>query len=256
MTELKDSLGSIAQVFDPYARRARLSPALFVIFPLALLIFVWLPGLHSLLGRLISFGVSFGALFWLAEIARDNGKKKEPDLYKLWGGKPSVELLRYSDKRIDPVTKARYRTFLSQQVSGLIFPTSEEEENDPLSTLAPCEAATTWLLSQTRDTKRFSLLFKELVSYGFRRNLWGLKRIGSTLTFIAGTISSSVLLFQYFKRGQLPEPELIIATGIIWVIFFIWVIWVNPEWVRIPADAYGKELLAACDILHAARSNK
>jgi hypothetical protein len=31
---------------------------------------------------------------------------------------------------------------------------------------------TAWLLTQTRDTKTFSILFRENISYGFRRNLW------------------------------------------------------------------------------------
>jgi hypothetical protein len=36
-------LGAITQLLDPYARQARLYPALIVICPIALLIMVWFP---------------------------------------------------------------------------------------------------------------------------------------------------------------------------------------------------------------------
>ena len=46
-------------------------------------------------------------------------------------------------------------------------------------------------------------------------------------------------------------PEFVIVTGVVWVLVAIWTFIVTPSWVRVPADAYGTQLLAACDTLDA-----
>jgi hypothetical protein len=38
---------------------------------------------------------------------------------------------------------------------------------------------------------------------------------------------------------------------VVWVLVAIWTLVVTPSWVRVPADAYGMQLLAACDTLDA-----
>ena len=249
MIDLKVDLGPASQVFDPYARQARLAPALIVLLPAALLLVVWLPALRSALGGLVSLATAFGILLWLSQIARDEGKRREPDLYKEWGGKPSVALLRLADPRIDRITKARYRAFLVQQVPGLAFPSEEEEQKDPISVESACESATAWLLTQTRDTKRFGLLFQENVSYGFRRNMLGLRQEGVAISLGSAAISSAIMLYLVCGIHQVPRMECIIATPVLWAFFAWWLFRVNSGWVRIAADAYGRQLLTACDTL-------
>jgi hypothetical protein len=249
MDELKNLLGSASQVLDPYARQARLAPALIALFPLALILVVWLPALRSVLGGLVSLGAAFGILLWLSQIARDEGKKKEADLYRQWGGKPSVVLLCASDTRIDRITKARYRKFLTERVEGLTFPSDEEERRDPGSSESACESATAWLLTQTRDTRRFELLFQENISYGFRRNLWGLRPVGFIIALGGSVFSSGLILFLIlFNHGE-PRVECILATLILWAMAAWWAFRVNELWVKLAADAYAIQLLAACDTL-------
>ncbi|MFZ0986501.1 MAG: hypothetical protein WAN27_02050 [Xanthobacteraceae bacterium] len=48
-----------------------------------------------------------------------------------------------------------------------------------------------------------------------------------------------------------PAPETLVATAMVWVLAAIWMFVVTPSWVRLPADAYGAQLLAACDVLDA-----
>lgn len=247
MTGWKLSMGPLVQIADPYARQARLAPALITIFPAVLVCVVWLPALQSLLGGLASIAVSFGILLWVSQIARDAGKQKEPALFQTWGGKPSVAFLRAADARLDATTKARYRAFLIQKVPGLKFPTHAEAAASVSAEDEACTSATAWLLTQTRDTRKFALLFQENVSYGFRRNLWGLKPIGITISFLAG-VTALGLIYVSSANHEILRPERLIVTGLVWL-FFLWWLRVSNAWVKIPADAYAKELLAACDVL-------
>jgi hypothetical protein len=241
--------GSLSDVIDPYGRQARLYPALIAIFPVALLIVAWFPALWTTFGILISLATSFGLVLLLSQLGRDRGKRCEPLLHQSWGGKPSVVLLHHADTRIDDHTKSRYRAFISRSLPGLALPTPAEEGADPTKADKAYESVTAWLLTQTRDTKRFSILFKENIAYGFRRNLWGLKPMGLTISLLGAVISTGLVAFGYISIGRIPVPEIVIATAAVWALSLIWVFIVTPAWVRLPADAYGMQLLAACDTL-------
>ena len=247
---------SVTQLFDPYGRQARLYPALIAIFPVALLIDAWFPALWSTWGALVSLASSCGLVLLLSQIARDRGKRREGDLYKAWGGKPSMVLLRHSDLRIDDHTKARYRAFLQAQLPKLALPTAEEERADPERGDMAYESVTAWLLTQTRDTKIFSILFRENISYGFRRNLWGLKPLGVAIAIVATCVSTTVIVYQYLMGHSVPAPEVLTVTALVWLLVIFWFAVVSPSWVRLPADAYGMQLLAACDTLNSSKAAK
>jgi hypothetical protein len=243
----------LGRLFDTYNRQARLYPALIAIFPIVLLIVTWFPTLRTPLGAFASLAAAFGLVLWLSQIARDAGKRREPELYALWGGKPSVSLLRYRDQRTDPHTKERYRAFLEARVPKLVFATPETEAIDPARADQGYESATAWLLTQTRDTKRFALLFHENISYGFRRNLWGLKPLGLWISSSSAAASSIASGYLAVIHGSPPTTDTVLATALVWGLCVCWLTIVRSSWVRIPADAYGSQLLAACDTLQAAQ---
>jgi hypothetical protein len=74
------------------------------------------------------------------------------------------------------------------------------------------QSATDWLLANTRDTQKFGLLFEENMNYGFRRNFWALKPLALCI-----------------------DAAAIIAIG------------GHAWWTT--AEAYARQLLAACDAL-------
>jgi hypothetical protein len=187
----------------------------------------------------------------LAQLGRDRGKRCEGEFYKSWGGKPSVALLRHGDSRIDDYSKARYRDFIRRRLPALTLPSEADEKSDPAAADKVYESVTAWLLTQTRDTKRFSILFKENIGFGFRRNLWGLKPFGLAISILGASVSTAAIVYEAIASGITPEPEILIVTGVVWVLTVIWTFAVTPSWVRVPADAYGMQLLAACDTLHA-----
>src|SRR5690348_9817710 len=83
--------------FDTYTRRARFEPALVVILPLGLAAIAWFPdGIPGwkILSALI---ITFGGAALMSQLARDLGKRKEPALWKSWGGPPTSQLLRHGN---------------------------------------------------------------------------------------------------------------------------------------------------------------
>jgi hypothetical protein len=78
-----------------------------------------------------------------------------------------------------------------------------------------------------------------------------LKPFGLTISILAASVSTVAIAYEAIASGGTPAPEIVIGTGVVWVLAAIWTFVVTPSWVRVPADAYGMQLLAACDTLDA-----
>lgn len=172
--------------FDAYTIRARVFPAIIAAIPaLAMLILLvsW-TGL-ALSSAIATIGLLI-ILYMFSDFARSQGRKIEPRIYELQGGKPSVTMLRRADTSLDTGSKDRYRAFLASKLM-CTAPTAAEEEQNQAGADAFYEQAGTWLRENTRDTKKFSILFNENITYGYRRNLLGLKwvALGLNLTVVA-----------------------------------------------------------------------
>ena len=109
------------------------------------------------------------------------------------GGKPSVTMMRRTaDGTFDEHTKEKYRAFLAGKIKRRA-PTAEEEAVNQADADAFYEQCGIWMRDNTRDAKKFPILFSELVTYGFRRNLRGLKWPALTLNLIVVAISFGLL---------------------------------------------------------------
>lgn len=138
-------------LYDSYDRKARLAPALLAVVPLlAAALFSFENA--TLIGRLASLLVAVGGLWLLVDMSRGLGRAKQQQLFAKWGGTPSIQLLRHTDRTIAPHTKARYHACLKTKAK--VQPTQEEEAADPQSADAIYDSALQWLLQNTRDKKR------------------------------------------------------------------------------------------------------
>lgn len=237
-------------MIDNYSLKARIFPTAIVLSPLLILGVGYSLQFEKLGYTLSSLGVTAVLSYLLSQLGRDAGKRKEKDLWHSWGGPPSSQLLRYSDETFDPHTKARYHKRLMELCPVTQPPTAEMEQNDPALAGSIYEAWVRYLITHTRDTKKFSLLLKENTSYGFRRNLWGMKPIGVLIALcsIAG------LYVFFFKETGAFDPRLFpvgywALTFAVLVPLFLWITHVTREWIKIPAFAYGMRLCEAIDQL-------
>jgi hypothetical protein len=72
-------------------------------------------------------------------------------------------------------------------------PTAAEESADQTAADSFYARCGTWLRDHTRDTKKFPILFGENVTYGFRRNLLGVKAWALCLNAIVVIVCAFVL---------------------------------------------------------------
>jgi hypothetical protein len=231
-------------VLDTYARRARLQPALLVALPLGIAVLAWFPN------GLIEWGVfaglltSAGGTTLLARLARIRGKKLEPKLFELWGGRPTTVALRHRNTA-NPVLLERRHGQLSRIAHDVRIPRAMEEKADPNRADAAYEACVNVLIERTRDRNIFPLLFEENCNYGFWRNLWGLRSLGITASLL-GTLA---IAFLGYRNGFVLDFKAAIGGGINLLFFLGWIFVVNQDAVKIAAVSYSDRLLGACEVL-------
>ena len=230
---------------NEYSRNARLKPALLVSLPLATLAVGY--GLKSsiMLGALFGPLAAAGFTYLLAHLTRDFGVRKQVELFRSWGGKPSVTKLRHRDVSLNPHTRARYHE-KAAALLGKRMPTPAEEAADPVAADSLYEAYSNVLLERTRDTKWFRLLFEELISYGFRRNLFAMRALGIWLCLVCTLLQAALLVRAVRIAGHIDTANAVLA-GLDLFLLLCWWFLITQDWVRRAAEAYAERLLAASE---------
>jgi hypothetical protein len=233
-------------VIDTYVRRARLQPALLAVLPIGIAVLAWFPKGLTEWGVFAGLLTSAGGTAFLARVARIRGKKLEPKLFELWGGKPATVALRHLNN-LNPVLLERRHNQLSRIAQGIRIPRAMEEKADPSSADAAYDACVTVLIERTRDRKRFPLLFEENCNYGFWRNLWGLRPLGIAASLL-GTATIALLAY---RHGFVLDFKTSIGGGINLLFLLGWLFLVRQDVVKMAAVSYGDRLLGACEELAA-----
>ena len=233
---------------DKYSLKARLYPAFIVLLPAFIVSLYYITDFekyYHYATALISVGLF---TYLLAQLGRDKGKTKEVKLFAYWGGKPTTLIFRHSDNFIDGVTKKRYHKLLEEKIVDINIPTPEQEQIDIKFADQVYESCTKYLISKTRDTKKFPLIFKENISYGFRRNLWGMKMWALVLLSIL-----IIIHFYFITDGFTAKIELKNKDIFLFVFFGImllfWFFIVTKNWIKLTAYAYAERLIEAVNEL-------
>lgn len=228
---------------DEYERRARVYPALLAALPISLTAVAF--GITSAKWWTPVAGLLVASGFWvlIAQIGRHPGKRLEPELWESWGGAPTTILLRHRGGN-NPVRVARLHTRLAT-ITGLSFPTPEEEARDPEGADATYAAAVDELREATRDTKQFPLIFKENCNYGFRRNMLGLKPWAIATCLAAALGTTAVALTGVTRFLDVDAGLGMTLTGLDLVVAGAWWKLVNADWVKQTAFAFAERLLEA-----------
>jgi len=244
---------AILDITSPYVRRARLQPALIVALPLGLAVISWSQNGFKALAVLWSLFVWVGGTALMAQIARDRGRRKEAELFQLWGGKPTTRLLRYVGTENAALVNRRH-TLLQKALPDLVLPSAQTEAVDPKGADDVYETCVRWLLEQTRDKKKYGHLFDENCNYGFRRNLWGMKPLALAIGLVSLGFGCAIIANHLYSHTQIMPVTWGAIAGIVALLAF-WIGWCNSSWVKVAADAYAERLLAASETLQTARKS-
>ena len=127
-------------------------------------------------------------------------------------------------------------------VKHVVVPTKEMESSSPEICDEIYSGWVKYLISKTRDTKKFNLLFAENINYGFRRNSLGLKPFALIVLILLFAGILAVNCWNY-KALNFKDSNSLIATGILILPLYYWLFIVNENWVKIPAFAYAERLV-------------
>ena len=229
-----------------YEIRARLIPALLAVMPavaLAAVLIAWKD--FNLTDAIVSLAILILVVVF-ADLARRAGRAIEPSLYFEMGGKPSVVFLRHRDSNFDPESKKRYLFFLARKLQSKA-PTAAQEDEHPHDADVFYERCSTWLRERTRDTNNYRILFLENCTYGFRRNLLGIKYWGLALNVVIVLASLFCLVFGPFELFNLTHKQfgIIFMVAAVHALFFM--LGVNKRGVFDASRTYGRQLILSCE---------
>ncbi|MFH1614296.1 MAG: hypothetical protein ABIG61_04325 [Planctomycetota bacterium] len=235
---------------DTYTLKARIAPVLLVALPLTLIALCWRAEDMAKWKTVWSVVLASGGGILLAQLGRSRGKLLEPKLFEHWGGKPTTLRLRHKNS-LNPELVNRYHKNIVQIMPEIQLPTKEEEEKNPQQADNVYDSTIRALIAKTRDTKKFPLIFKENCNYGFRRNLWGLKRYGVFLATVGCISVFGILIYDFLQTKRFKELDTLKLTClcISIILCYIWFFVIRKDWIKVAADAYADRLLESTEIL-------
>lgn len=240
----------LSKLMDGYTLRARLFPAAIAAAPLMVAAALFLSWDRLSLSNMVSTAILIAILYALADEARRRGAALEKKIFQEMGGTPSTTMLRRTgDGPIDEATKDRYRNFIAGKREQIV-PTAEEEAANQEIADKFYDQCALWLRTNTRDVKTFPIVFNELVSYGFRRNLLGVKWLAIGLdVIVAIVVAGSIWYRNNFDPSNDTNKLLILlfAITVVHAIYFLFI--VSKESVKDAARKYARELILSCELL-------
>ncbi len=232
---------------DTYSLKARLFPAILAVAPviiLCLLCASWVdPGLPEAVGAVAVMVLFFAA----ANLARRFGRAKERTIFADTGGRPRNPELTYADSTFPAPQKGRYRDYLAAEL-GLAAPTADDELDRPEEAQAFYDQAYGWLRENTRDTEAFKLLFNENMSYGYYRNLLGLKPIGVLLNLLSLGTAAAIVHFQP-DFASLSNGKLVALGGLAAIHLGYFVFGVTRKAMLDASAIYARQLVLSTETL-------
>ena len=190
---------------------------------------------------------SCGLTFLLAEIARFRGRQIEAKMIAKNGGKFTTIFLRHRDSTISSATKSNYHSLLTSKAKR-VLPSAQEEDANPSSADDLYRGAVDWLLEATRSEKQFPMVRAENISYGFRRNLFGLKTPALLLLLIC--LIANIWLSYRSVGGDATRfwVGLVVSSALL-IAALAWIFVITIHFVEDAGRTYAIRLLAQCDVL-------
>nr|WP_314481822.1 hypothetical protein [uncultured Pseudomonas sp.] len=232
--------------FDTYSLKARVFPAIIAGLPTLALLFIIVPWDHLGISQAVAALMGFILVFAFADMARHRGKNIQVKL----GSGETPEQWHRKNSDISETSKNIFRPYMAIQLKH-DAPTATEESFEPTKANDFYRAANAWLRERTRDTQKFSMLFGENITYGFRRNLLGLKYIAITCNILVLAFSLGVLYYPHAYFLTLPrlDEKLVIIMAAVFLHTVYMIFAVNKKAVLEASRAYGRQLILSCETL-------
>jgi hypothetical protein len=231
---------------DRYSLFARVNPVLIFILPIIIIAIAYSLNIDSYLPFLSSIGLYVALAYFLANISRELGKKKERELWDKWGGIPTSQILDYENDIIDQVTKNRYHHTMMSLIKEISYDDIQKKNKDEQYEIY--KTWTKYIIHKTRDVKKYPLIFKENIAYGFRRNLWAMKNPEVVLLSIVIFVNYLYNAVQHgYKKFTQYSLSFYISEFTLICLLFVWIFIITKKWIKTQAFTYAERLMEAID---------
>ena len=223
-------------ILDPYNIRARLSPSIILLGPIALTLFFCFESVYNATSSAVSLVILFAMTNYVPILQRRLSKRNMlPDNY-------AARLLQWDNTEIDKLSKQRYYEKLaSLDPSFSIF----RNPSDTKKFKDCCESAVIYLRNNTRDNH---LVYEENINCGFCKNMLIDKPIGITINIVLATLT---FLYSWMVSGQIAAIShknwFSICINLLFVIF--WIFGINERMLEESAKRYAYTLITSIDSL-------
>ncbi len=229
----------IKDIFGTYNMRCRINVGLIFLSPILVHIYLLLPEFNSLASTFIITLIIYALSSLIVIFSRQYGSKAlmkcYPDML------PAQQFLMPNDTHIDTYTKDRYYDFFRRHIPN--FSVSEDINDMKLQV----QTAITWLISQTKDTSKYSLINEENMNLGFSYNLLGLKPFAIWLCIILVSTDFCVMGVCYYFNFHQNTTNMIYSILFTLLCLIMWCSMITEKLVISSAQKYARALLSACD---------
>lgn len=235
---------------DSYERRARLTPGLLVVLPIALTAVTLGLRANPVVAAFISLLSVVGGPFVLASIVRNRGLALQNELFRDWNGPPTRRFLEL-DNTERPATQKQAWRHNVERVTNMTLPTSQEETTDPQGATGSYDAAVAILRTKTRDKKKFKLVFEENRNFGYWRNLRAMRPFGTVvailclLVVIAGAIAAA----QTDILASTSRTSFVVGATLDVVVLAFWLFVPTKTAIKRVGESYAEQLLDSTSVL-------
>lgn len=179
-------------------------------------------------------GVSLGTIVTLlmATLVRDNGKAFARRYFK--GYATTITCLRLRENSGYAVKERRTKL---EAVVGVQLLTKQQEKARPVEADERLRHAVNTARNMMRDQKHFQLLWRELKSYGYWRNIYALKWWGIGLALLSALVPIAIMVIS--PHGHHPVRMVAILAGIMGLLF--WTLGVRKTKFVAASDRYTNE---------------
>lgn len=241
------------EFLNPYIIRARLFPAILGIAPAIALLALSITAEGFAVPQVIGTATLGVLFFTFSNIARRMGRGAERRLFSDNAGYPKNRMLHRGDSTLDEATKNRYRTKLALLIEEGA-PSADEETRDPVGADAYYRRAFAWMRENTRSHEDFQVLFEENITYGFWRNLYGIKWPSLILNVLVLLVCGALLYWREFSPGYVQTMVMVSLIASVHAAFFL--VFVGKKAVFEASDQYAGQLVLAVERLKPASKAK
>ncbi|MFF8855642.1 hypothetical protein [Streptomyces althioticus] len=239
---------------DDYERRARLAPGLLALLSINVALAVLGLSKAPVVVSVVTALSLAGGPVALAEVVRHQGRKAQETLWASWGGSPTIQKLRLREEGQNTLQREIWRKAVSS-VTGVALPSLRSENGNPVRADEALEVAVGQLRNLTRDAEKFPLIRAENRSYGFQRNIYGIRWVARAIAFGVGL---GVLAYMLWLARIDHQPALtlvnILALAASGGCLMMWWLLPSPERLKSAAERYAYELLQAAVVLDAEKN--